>query len=345
MKIIADVMGSDKGACELVKGACDALREYDNIELILVGDEKEIGEAVKANSGDTSRIEIVHTDDVITMCDDPLSVNRAKAGSSMSVGLRMLAEGRGDAFVSAGNTGALFTGATLIVRKIKGLNRAAIATVLPMDPPVLLLDSGANIVVTPQYLLQFAVMGAQFMKKLYGVESPRIGLLNNGEEETKGTELRLETYKLFKESDAINFVGNVEASKISKNACDVLVTDGFTGNILLKSIEGMGKLMMSTLKELFTANIGTKLAYLLVKKKLGKVKKSLDSSEHGGAPLLGISKPVIKAHGSSGAKAFKNAIRQASEYASSGMIEELKEKAGELFAKKKPENKDSGSEE
>jgi glycerol-3-phosphate acyltransferase PlsX len=247
----------------------------------------------------------------------------------------MLSEGKGDAFVSAGNTGALFAGATLIVRKIKGLNRPAIAAVLPMDPPVLLLDSGANINVTPQYLVQFGIIGSEYMKKMYGVESPRVGLLNNGEEKTKGTELQTETYKLLSECENINFIGNVEGNGIAKNKCDVLVTDGFTGNILLKSIEGMGKLMMSLLKDIFGANLGTKIGYLLVKKKLGAVKKALDSSEHGGAPLLGISKPVIKAHGSSNAKAFKNAIRQAAAYAESGMIEKITENREKLFAKKK----------
>ncbi len=340
MRIIADVMGSDKGARELVKGACDALREYKNIELTLVGDSAEIRAALAENKVSESEVEIVHTDVVIGMCDDPLSVNRAKADSSMSTGLRMLKEGKGDAFVSAGNTGALFTGATLIVRKIKGVNRPAIAAVLPMTPPVLLLDSGANIVVTPQYLLQFAVMGSEYMKKLYGVERPRVGLLNNGAEETKGTELQLETYKLFSESQEINFVGNIEGNRLPQNACDVLVTDGFTGNILLKTMEGMGKLMKSMLTDLFKKNIGTMISYLFVKKNLASVKKNFDSSEHGGAPILGVSKPVIKAHGSSNAKAYKNAIRQAAAYAETGMIEELTEKAAVLFSKKKTESEE-----
>lgn len=337
MRIIADVMGSDKGARELVKGACDALREYEGIELTLVGDSAEIKAALAENKVSEDKVEIVHTDVVIEMCDNPLCVNRAKADSSMSVGLKMLKEGKGDAFVSAGNTGALFTGATLIVRKIKGVNRPAIATVLPMTPPVLLLDSGANIVVTPDQLLQFAVMGGEYMKKLYGVEDPRVGLLNNGSEETKGTELELETHKLFKESKEINFVGNIEGNRLPQNACDVLVTDGFTGNVLLKTMEGMGKLMKSTLTSLFKKNVGTMIAYLFVRKNLDAVKKNFDSSEHGGAPILGVSAPVIKAHGSSNAKAFKNAIRQAAAYAKTGMIEELTEKAGTLFAKKKTE--------
>lgn len=341
MRIIADVMGSDKGARELVKGACRALREYKDkdIELVLVGDEKQISDAIVEFGGNADVIEIVPTTDVIEMCDDPLSVNRSKANSSMSTGLRMLAEGKGDAFVSAGNTGALFAGATLIVRKIKGVNRPAIAAVLPMTPPVLLLDSGANINVTSAYLVQFAIMGSEYMKKMYGVECPRVGLLNNGEEETKGTELRLETYKALRECEKINFIGNVEGNRISQNVCDVLVTDGFTGNILLKSIEGMGKLMGGLLRDLFSAGISTKIAYLLVRKQLGGVKKKFDSSEHGGAPLIGISKPVIKAHGSSNAKAFKNAIRQAADYASSGMIEEITSKSGELFEKKKAAEK------
>jgi glycerol-3-phosphate acyltransferase PlsX len=261
MKIIADVMGSDKGARELVKGACDALREYANVEsLIIVGNENEIKEALGESGADMEKIEIVHTDEIINMCDDPLCVNRSKAASSMSTGLRMLAEGKGDAFVSAGNTGALFAGATLIVRKIKGVNRPAIATVLPMDPPVLLLDSGANINVTPQYLEQFALCGSEYMKNMYGVNSPRGGLLNNGAEKIKGTELQSDTYKVLSENEGINFIGNVEGNGVARNKCDVLVTDGFTGNILLKSIEGMGKLMMSLLKEIFGANIGTKLA-------------------------------------------------------------------------------------
>ena len=337
MRIIADVMGSDKGARELVRGACDALREYEGIELTLVGDSAEIKAALAENKVSEDKVEIVHSDVVIEMCDNPLCVNRAKADSSMSIGLKMLKEGKGDAFVSAGNTGALFTGATLIVRKVKGVNRPAIATVLPMTPPVLLLDSGANLVVTPDQLLQFAVMGSEYMKKLYGVEKPRVGLLNNGAEESKGTELQLEAYKVLSASEDINFVGNIEGNRLPQNACDVLVTDGFTGNILLKTMEGMGKLMKSTLTDLFKKNVGTMFAYLFVRKNLDSVKKNFDSSEHGGAPILGVSAPVIKAHGSSNAKAFKNAIRQAAAYAKTGMIESLTEQASVLFAKKKAE--------
>ena len=339
MRIIVDIMGGDNAPRETMLGVLAAAEEYKDrgVEYTLVGDEAAMREIAAEAGKDLSAFEIVATEEVITMEDDPVCVMRAKKDSSMSTGLRLLSEGHGDAFVSTGNTGALFTGATLIVRKIKGVNRPAIATVLPMTPPVLLLDSGANIVVTPEQLLQFAVMGGEYMKKLYGVENPRVGLLNNGSEETKGTELELETHKLFKDSKEINFVGNIEGNRLPQNACDVLVTDGFTGNVLLKTMEGMGKLMKSTLTDLFKKNVGTMFAYLFVKKNLASVKKNFDSSEHGGAPILGVSAPVIKAHGSSNAKAFKNAIRQAAAYAKTGMIEELTEKASTLFAKKKTE--------
>ena len=254
------------------------------------------------------------------MTDPPLAVMKAKKESSMNVALTMLAEGKGDALVSTGNTGALFTGATLIVRKIKGIKRAAIASILPMSPPVLLLDSGANISVTPAYLEQFAIMGSIYMHKIYGLSAPRVGLLNNGAEETKGTELQLETYKILSESPSLNFVGNIEANMVPKDACDVLVTDGFTGNILLKSIEGMGKMMLRTMKDIFYSDTLAKISGLLIKKKINDIKAVFDPNEHGGAPILGISKPVIKAHGSSNAKAVKNAIRQAIAYADSGVI-------------------------
>lgn len=229
----------------------------------------------------------------------------------MSIGLRLLAEDKGDAFVSTGNTGALFTGANLIVRKMKGARRPAIGAVLPMQPPVLLIDSGANISVTPEYYGQFAVMGSVYMQKMMGVESPRVGLLNNGAEAHKGTDTVREAYEVLSENPIINFIGNVEGNRVPEDVCDVLVCDGFSGNIHLKTMEGMGKLTLNALKGLFGRNLRTKLAYILVKPYLNDVKKKFDATEYGGAPILGISKPVIKAHGSSNAKAFKNAIGQA----------------------------------
>ena len=333
-RIIVDMMGGDNAPLETIKGVLMAKEEL-SAEYILVGDKDELLRVANENKLSLDGFEIVHTPTVITMEDDAVSVVKAKKDSSMSVGLRLLAEGKGDAFVSTGNTGALFTGANLIVRKIKGTRRPAIAAMLPMNPPVLLLDSGANISVSAEYYEQFAVMGSIYMKKVMGVESPRVGILNNGTEDHKGTEVEVEAYKLLSENSDINFVGNIEGNRITRNACDVLVTDGFTGNIFLKTMEGMGAFMIKTLKDLFTASIFTKIAYLLVKPKLGGIKKGLDSAEYGGAPILGIAKPVIKAHGSSKAKAFKNAIRQALACSETDVTGEMSEALLALAERKK----------
>lgn len=334
MRIIVDVMGGDNAPLETVKGVCEAALEF-NASYIIVGNRPEIERVAEENGLDLSRFDIVHTESVITMEDDPLSVVRAKNDSSMSVGLKMLAEGKGDAFVSTGNTGALFTGATLIVRKIKGILRPALASIIPVDPPMLLLDCGANVVVNEEYLEQFAVMGSTYMEKMYHIEKPRVGLLNNGTEQTKGTELQIGAYKRLAACDRIHFVGNVEANAIPNDTCDVLVTDGFTGNILLKSIEGMGKMILHSLKDIFYANSLTKVSALMIKKQLTEFKKTFDATEHGGSPLLGISRPVIKAHGSSNAKAFKNAIRQAIAYHNSEMIYDIADSAAAFAAAKK----------
>lgn len=339
-RIVVDMMGGDLAPAETVKGVCMAAEEYD-AEFILVGNRPELLRVASENDLSLDGFEIVHTESVITMEDDPLSVTRGKSESSMSVGLRLLAEDRGDAFVSTGNTGALFTGASLIVRKIKGARRPAIAAVLPMQPPVLLIDSGANIAVDAEYYDMFAVMGSVYMKKMMGVEAPRVGLLNNGAEEHKGTDTVKEAYALLSSDPFINFVGNVEGNRVMENVCDVLVSDGFSGNIHLKTMEGMGKLTLSTLKELFGRNFRTKLAYLLVKPYLTEIKRNFDATEFGGAPILGISKPVIKAHGSSNAKAFKNAIRQAIECAETDLTADLEKALSELarYNKETAENK------
>ena len=336
MRIIVDVMGGDNAPLEMVKGAYDAASEY-SASYILVGDRVQIEQIAAENNMDLRRFEIVHTESVITMEDDPLSVVRSKNDSSMSVGLRMLAEGQGDAFISTGNTGALFTGATLIVRKIKGIQRAALATVLPMESPVLVLDCGANVVVTDEYLEQFAVMGSAYMRKIYGIECPRVGLLNNGSEPTKGTDLQRAAYARLSACSRIHFIGNVEGNDVPRGACDVVVTDGFTGNILLKTAEGMGKMMMHALKDVFYANAVTKVSAMMVKKHVSALKVKFDATEHGGAPLLGISKPVIKAHGSSNAKAFKNAIRQAISCCDTGITYDIADAAAEFAAQKKRE--------
>jgi glycerol-3-phosphate acyltransferase PlsX len=319
MRVIVDCMGGDRGPAETVRGAYEASKEY-SASFTLVGSASAIRAVAAADGMDLRRFDVVDAPVTVEMEDDPLCVTRAKKDSSMAVSLRLLAEGRGDAVVSTGNTGALFAGSTLIVRKIKGIKRAAIAGLLPMDPPVLLLDSGANVVCTEEYLEQFALMGSIYMHRVYGVASPRVGLLNNGTEECKGTPLQLAAYARLSELAGIDFVGNVEASRIPRNACDVLVADGFTGNVLLKSFEGMGRLMLDTVKGLFSSDVVGMAGGLLLRRRLTELKKTFDSSEHGGAPLLGISRPVIKAHGASDARAVKNAVRQAISYAQSGAI-------------------------
>lgn len=333
--IIVDVMGGDNAPLETVKGVARAAAEFgDDIKYILVGDTVQIEAVARENGISLDRFDMVHTDSVITMNDEAISVVRGKEFSSMSMGLRMLKEGRGDAFVSTGNTGALFTGANLIVRKIKGVKRPAIATVLPLQTPVLLVDSGANVVVTPDYLEQFAIMGSAYMKHIMNVDNPRVGLLNNGEEEHKGTELQIETYKLLRQSKTVNFVGNIEGNRVMQNTCDVIVADGFTGNIFLKTLEGLGKMMLKTIKAALYSKVRTRAAGLLIKGEMQGIRKTFDAGEFGGAPILGISKPVIKAHGSSNAKAFKNAIRQAIAYADVDLTGDI-EAALKVAAEKK----------
>lgn len=322
MKILLDAMSGDNAPLEIIKGASMAAQAYPEHQLVLVGDENVISDVCVKNNISVEGIEILHAPSVITMEDKPLAVVREKRDSSMSVGLKQLSQGDGDAFVSAGNTGALITGATLIVKRIKGINRAAIATVLPLDNPILLIDAGANLTVTSDNICQFAFMGAKYMERIYEIDRPRVGQLNNGTEYNKGNTLQVESFQLLSES-GLNFVGNVESKALPFNVCDVLVTDGFTGNILLKSVEGMGKFMLHTLKDVFYTNLATKVSALTMKDKIRDMKHRFDASEHGGAPLLGISRPVIKAHGSSDANAIKNAVRQAISFVEGGINEDI----------------------
>ena len=318
MRIIVDAMGGDKAPEEIIKGVLSAASKT-NDNFILVGNKSEILRYIENNSMFSDRIEIVSAEQVITMEDDPLTAIQKKKDSSMVVALKLLADGNGDALVSAGNTGALFSGATLIVKRASGVKRAAIGTLLPGDRPCLLLDAGANVSVTEEYLEQFALIGSSYMRTMYGIENPKVGILNNGTEECKGTTLQIEAGKRLRSNESINFIGNVEASATMTGVCDVVVCDGFTGNIFLKASEGMGKQILSALKDVYSETMITKLSYLLVQKKIRKIKKRFDSTEHGGSPFLGISKPVIKAHGSSNALAFENAIYQAKRYAESEM--------------------------
>jgi len=323
MKIIIDAMGGDNAPVEIVKGVAEASKIYD-VNLVMVGNQPVIEKILSETDAVTKKIEIVHTETVVTMEDDPISVVRSKKDSSMGQGLQLL-KTDGDAFVSAGNTGALHAGSSLLVRPVKGVHRSGIATLLPFARPILMMDCGANTNVTAEYLEQWAVMGSIYMKKIHGIDVPEVGLLNNGTEEQKGTQVQVDAYQKLKNLDRIKFAGNIESREIPFGPCDVLVTDGFTGNITLKLVEGMAKFLLGTLKTMYTKNAVTKLSYLMMKDQLKQIKNDFDASEYGGAPLLGLKKPVIKAHGSSDARAICNAVRQAEAFVKTGVIDEISE--------------------
>ena len=322
MKIVIDAMGGDNAPFEIVKGVSIAAGSYPTVEFVLLGDEGSINTCF-TDFEKPENIKVVHTNSFITMEDDPMVITKEKNDSSMAVGLQMLKNDECDGFLSAGSTGALHVGSTIIVRKIKGIRRSAIASMIPFEKPILLLDSGANTDVTEDILNQWAILGSIYMNKMYGVENVRVGLLNNGVEEHKGPFVYQNTYQVLRNNNLINFVGNIESKELSKSPCDVLITDGFTGNILLKSIEGMGKFLLGELKKVYKKNLKTKLSYLMVKKDIMTLKNSFDASSYGGAPLLGLNKPVVKAHGSSMHQDIISAINQLYVYIESGIIEKV----------------------
>ena len=317
MKIILDAMGGDHAPEAPVLGAVEAAKAY-GVEITLVGRGESILEVLRRLGIDNlpEGVEIANADDVVDMHDDPASVIHKRKNSSMIVGLKMLADGKGDAFVSAGSTGALLTGATLLVRRIKGIRRAAMAPSMPTKTGgrVIICDCGANAECTPEFLLQFGLVGSAYAKNVFGLENPRVGLLNIGTEDSKGTPLQKEAYALLQqaaEQGLINFVGNVEARGVPLGEVDVVVCDGFSGNVLLKSIEGTAMFMGSQLKKIFKSSLMTKIGYLLCKSGVQEMVKLMDYREIGGTQFLVIKKPVIKAHGASDALAFRNAVRQA----------------------------------
>ena len=328
MKIIVDAMGGDNAPLEIGRGALDANRNQ-GVEIILVGRTAEVLKAVEACGQKSlpAGVEIKDAKEVVEIADDPAMAFKQKPDSSLTVGLNLLKDGAGDAFVSAGSTGALLSGATLVVKRIRGIRRAAMGPQIPTaGGRAVLCDCGANAECTPEYLLQFAYLGSYYAQRVMGIEKPRVGLLNIGAEEEKGDTLRHETYALLKEAGEagrIHFIGNVEANEAMMGTADVIVTDGFTGNVMLKTMEGVGKFLLKSLKEMFLSSTKTKLAAGLVKGDLGQMKKLLDPSEVGGTPFLGIQKPVIKAHGGSNARAIENAVLRAKEYAESGFIADI----------------------
>ena len=329
MKIILDAMGGDLAPEAPVMGAIEAAKAY-GAEITLVGKGEAILEVMRKHDIETlpAGIEIAHADDVVDMHDDPASVIHKRKNSSMIIGLKMLAEGQGDAFVSAGSTGALLTGATLLVKRVKGIRRAAMAPSMPNKKggKTIIVDCGANAECTAEFLLQFGIVGSAYARNVFGVENPRVGLLNIGTEDSKGGQLQKDAYALLKqagEQGILNFVGNVEARGVPMGEVDVVVCDGFSGNVLIKSIEGTAMFMGSLMKKMFKKSIFSKIGYLLCQSGVKEMLKMLDYREIGGTQFLGIKKPVIKAHGSSDALAFRNAVKQAMEAAKGDFTEQL----------------------
>ena len=335
MRIIVDAFGGDHAPLEIIKGCALAVEEY-GVDIIACGNEQTIRALAKEHGISLSRISITHAERWIPVETDPTEVVKSYDDCTMAVGLKMLAGGEGDAFVSAGSTAAIVVGASVLVKRIKGIKRAALASAIPChNGCYMLIDIGANSECRPEMLMQFGLMGSIYMEKIMGIKNPKVGMVNIGAEETKGLELQVAANELLKRAP-VNFVGNVEPRYLPFGEVDVAVCDGFTGNVVLKLTEGLAKWFAGELKGIFTESTRSKVGYLCVKDGVARFKNKMDYKEHGGAPLMGTTKPVIKAHGSSDARAFKNAIRQAKEYTERGVIaqiqaslSQIKEQAGD----------------
>ena len=325
MRIVVDAFGGDNAPLEIVKGAADASMQF-NTEITLTGKQSEIEQIITENNLKFfGQLTIIDTDDVISMHDDPTTILKSHSSSSMALAFKELCDGKADAFVSAGSTGAIVVGGTLMVKRIKGIKRPALGGLIPSPSGhYMLMDMGANAECRAEMLAQFGIMASVYLENVEGIKNPKIGLLNIGVEDTKGDDLRVEAYKLLQEAP-INFVGNIESREMPKGICDAVITDGYTGNIALKLIEGTSSTLFKMIKNVLYKNIFNKIAALIIKKDLYGLKAMMDSSEVGGAPLLGVSKPVIKAHGSSNAKAIKNAIRQAMIFTEKNVIGTISE--------------------
>jgi len=332
MNILIDAMGGDNAPAEIVRGAVDAQKEF-GVDITLVGRRADILSSLEENGidGETEHLKIADASEVVDMHDDPSTAVRRKRDSSMSIGLGMVRDGKGDAFISAGSTGALLAGSTLAVRRITGIRRAALAPTLPNGGKgTLLIDCGANVECTAEQLLQFAYMGSFYSRSVLGCDNPRIGLLNIGTEDTKGTDLCKAAYALLedaKKAGRINFIGNIESSDALSGTVDVIVCDGFSGNLLLKGIEGVAKTFVKMIKGNVFTGFSGKLSGFFIKEKFKKLMKLFDASEIGGTPLLGIAKPVIKAHGGSDARAIRSAVMQAIKVVETGLVDEIAQNA------------------
>lgn len=322
--ILVDAMGGDSAPDSVVNGCIDAVNEADGFEVLLLGDKNKITEILNKREFDSNRIRIHETSEVITVEDVPTRAIKSKKDSSMVVGFRMLKEKKGDIFVSCGNSGALMAGALLILGRIKGVDRPSLAAIIPTKSGKgLIIDAGLNTICKPINYYQFGIMGSIYSKAMLGLEKPRVGLVNIGSEEGKGNEVLKQAHALLSKSN-LNFIGNIEGNDVMMGNVDVVVCDGFTGNVLLKFLEGAASFFMGSLKNIFNTNFRTKLSGLMIKKQVVEYKKNLNPEEHGGAPILGVNGLVLKSHGNSNAKTVKNVVIKASKFASENVLESIK---------------------
>ena len=325
VRVAVDAMGGDNAPGEIVKGAVEAVREKDNITVILTGQEEKIKKELAKYPGyPADRIRIVNATQVIGMAEPPVAAIRSKKDSSIVVGMYLVRHGEADAFVSSGSTGAVLVGGQLIIGRIRGIERAPLAPLIPTKKGVcLLIDCGANVDARPSHLVQFAQMGSIYMENIVGVKNPRVAILSNGAEEDKGNALVKETFPLLKNLDGINFTGAIESREIPAGGADVIVCEAFTGNAVLKMYEGTAKVLMSVMKETMMSSLKTKIGALLIKSALKNSLKTFDASNHGGAPLLGLKGLVVKGHGSAKAVEVKNTILQAEQFSAMKINEKI----------------------
>lgn len=330
MRIIVDAFGGDNAPREILLGCAQAMDAL-GIDITLAGDGRELSACAKELGVEAgfAKMEVLDCQDRMTMEDEPGSILKEKSGSSMAVGMRALAQGKGDAFASAGNSGAMTVGATMLVKRVKGVKRVAFAPVLPTTKtPFMICDGGANAVCRADMLLQFGLMGSVYMEKVMGVKAPRVGLVNVGTEDHKGDDLRQEAYRLLRDCPGLNFIGNIEARDIPYGVCDVAVADGFTGNIVLKLYEGTALAMMGMVKDIFQRNVKNKLAAAMIYGDLQGLKRTMDYNSYGGAPILGAARPVFKMHGDAKAKAVASALKLVRDCTQSGYVEAITQALG-----------------